>query len=95
MANVSIHLLECIYWPGLSLEGVTWPVIRHLQVPAEPVCNFPDHLWETPDPGGLEARGSSVSDVPDMTTVEPESQKAYETCGCLGKITRSTELRKF
>ncbi|RFN54227.1 hypothetical protein FIE12Z_1353 [Fusarium flagelliforme] len=43
-ANVSIRLLECIYWPGLSLEGVTWPVIRHLQVASEPVCNFPDRL---------------------------------------------------
>ena len=44
MANVSIRLLECIYWPGLRLEGVTWPVIHHLQVPTEPVCNFPDRL---------------------------------------------------
>ncbi|CAG7558917.1 unnamed protein product [Fusarium equiseti] len=53
MDNVSIRLLECIYWPGLSLEGVIWPVIRHLQVPAEPVCNFPDRLQGTLDPGGL------------------------------------------
>ncbi|KAJ4138524.1 hypothetical protein NW768_002361 [Fusarium equiseti] len=44
MADVSVRLLDCIYWPGLSLEGVTWPVIRHLKVPAEPVCNFPDRL---------------------------------------------------
>jgi hypothetical protein len=44
MANVSIRLLECIYWPGLSLEGVTWPVIRHLQVASKPVYNFPNRL---------------------------------------------------
>ena len=38
-----IRLLDCIYWPGLSLQGVTWPVTHHLGVSVE------DSIARTPN----------------------------------------------
>ncbi|RGP69600.1 hypothetical protein FSPOR_4705 [Fusarium sporotrichioides] len=43
-ADIGIRLLECIYDPALSLEGVVWPIIQHSKLPIEPFNTFAERV---------------------------------------------------